>query len=71
VSSSVLSGGCYATCTLLLDQLIIYRIYLSIQGNYALTYEVTEPDPYIVDLNTDLVQCDDITSTSLPSRERQ
>ncbi|KXN85672.1 putative exocyst complex component sec8 [Leucoagaricus sp. SymC.cos] len=39
-------------------------------GNYALTYEVTEPDPYIVDLNTDLVQCDDITSTSLPLKER-
>lgn len=39
-------------------------------GNYALTYEVTEPDPYIVDLNTDLVQCDDITSTSLPPKER-
>ncbi|KAJ3563576.1 hypothetical protein NP233_g8850 [Leucocoprinus birnbaumii] len=39
-------------------------------GNYALTYEVTEPDPYIVDLNTDLVQCDDITWTSLPPKER-
>ncbi|KAF5352783.1 hypothetical protein D9756_006065 [Leucocoprinus leucothites] len=39
-------------------------------GNYALTYEVTEPDPYIADLNTDLVQCDDITSTSLPPKER-
>ncbi|KAF9447796.1 exocyst complex component sec8 [Macrolepiota fuliginosa MF-IS2] len=40
-------------------------------GNYALTYEVTEPDPYIIDLNTDLVQCDDITSTSLPPKERR
>ncbi|EKM84205.1 hypothetical protein AGABI1DRAFT_52016 [Agaricus bisporus var. burnettii JB137-S8] len=39
-------------------------------GNYALTYEVTEPDPYIVDLNTDLVESDDITSTSLPPKQR-
>lgn len=41
------------------------------QGNYVIDGEAGEPDSHIVDLNGELVNCDDIFSTSLPKRERQ
>ncbi|KAJ3508842.1 hypothetical protein NLJ89_g5535 [Agrocybe chaxingu] len=40
-------------------------------GTYDSSYEAVEPDPYIVDLNTQLIQCNEFLSTSLPERERQ
>jgi len=33
--------------------------------------EAVEPDPYIIQLNEDLVKCDDYLSSSLPSREHK
>ncbi|GLB35982.1 putative vacuolar-sorting protein 54, of GARP complex [Lyophyllum shimeji] len=41
------------------------------QGDYSIDSEASEPDPHIVDLNAELVKCDDFLSTSLPKRERQ
>ncbi|GJE87574.1 Sec8 exocyst complex component-specific domain-containing protein [Phanerochaete sordida] len=40
-------------------------------GNYYIDQEVSEPDPHIVDLNADLVKCDDYTSSTLPTKERR
>lgn len=40
------------------------------EGNYVLDFEAGEPDPHIVDLNTELGQCDDMISTRLPAKER-
>jgi exocyst complex component 4 len=41
------------------------------QGNYATDFEPGEPDPHIIDLNTELGQCDDFVSTTIPKRERE
>ncbi|CAG8528432.1 3435_t:CDS:10 [Paraglomus brasilianum] len=41
------------------------------EGNYQLMEEAVEPDPYIIQLNEDLVKCDDYLSSSLPSREHK
>jgi hypothetical protein len=41
------------------------------QGNYSASYEAAEPDSHIVDLNTELVQCDELLSISLPKKARQ
>ncbi|KAF5384828.1 hypothetical protein D9615_001370 [Tricholomella constricta] len=41
------------------------------QGDYSIDSEASEPDPHIVDLNAELVKCDDFASTCLPERERQ
>lgn len=40
-------------------------------GTYDSNYEAVEPDPHIVDLNTELVQCNEFTTVSLPKKERQ
>ncbi|KAF8640668.1 hypothetical protein AX17_000325 [Amanita inopinata Kibby_2008] len=39
-------------------------------GLYALEGEASEPDPYIMDLNQELGQCNDLIIKSLPERER-
>ncbi|KAF8913032.1 exocyst complex component sec8 [Gymnopilus junonius] len=39
-------------------------------GTYDSAYEAVEPDPYITDLNAELVQCNEFLSRSLPERER-
>ncbi|KAF8445773.1 Sec8 exocyst complex component-specific domain-containing protein [Boletus edulis BED1] len=39
-------------------------------GNYQVDHEVGEPDPYIVDLNSELSHLDDFTSTSLLKNEQ-
>jgi exocyst complex component 4 len=44
---------------------------LSFQGTYDSNYEAVEPDPHIVDLNAELVQCNEFTTASLPKKERQ
>ncbi|TFK77269.1 hypothetical protein BDN72DRAFT_784268 [Pluteus cervinus] len=41
------------------------------EGNYTLDYEASEPDPYIMDLNSELGQCDSLVSTRLPQQARQ
>ncbi|KAI0785469.1 Sec8 exocyst complex component-specific domain-containing protein [Irpex lacteus] len=41
------------------------------QGNYRLDVEASEPDPHVVDLNTELTRCDDFAATTLPSKERR
>ncbi|KAG6911570.1 hypothetical protein DXG01_011872 [Tephrocybe rancida] len=41
------------------------------QGDYSIDMDANEPDPRIVDLNAELVKCDDFVSTCLPMRERQ
>ena len=41
------------------------------QGNYNASYEAAEPDSHIVDLNTDLVQFDEMTSFYLPKTVRR
>ncbi|KAJ6627103.1 Sec8 exocyst complex component-specific domain-containing protein [Mycena sp. CBHHK59/15] len=40
-------------------------------GNYSIEREAGEPDPHVVDLNTELGECNDFASTCLPKRERQ
>ncbi|KAI9461755.1 Sec8 exocyst complex component-specific domain-containing protein [Boletus coccyginus] len=39
-------------------------------GNYQVDYEVGEPDPYIVDLNSELSNFDEFTSTTLLKNEQ-
>lgn len=41
------------------------------QGNYFIDQEASEPDPHVVDLNADLVKCDDYASSTLPAKERR
>ncbi|EIW86882.1 exocyst complex component sec8 [Coniophora puteana RWD-64-598 SS2] len=40
-------------------------------GNYDIDHEAREPDPYIVDLNTELNKCDDFVSSALPPAEQR
>jgi exocyst complex component 4 len=42
-----------------------------VQGTYNSHYEATEPDPYIVDLNAELVQSDEFMAIHLPTKERK
>ena len=41
------------------------------KGNYRIDREVGEPDPRIVELNSDLSNCDEAISSALPERERK
>ncbi|KAG8978596.1 hypothetical protein FRC05_009868 [Tulasnella sp. 425] len=41
------------------------------QGNYQLDHEPGEPDPHVIDLNSDLAACEDCTTLSLPEREKR
>ncbi|KAG6855659.1 hypothetical protein H0H87_012345 [Tephrocybe sp. NHM501043] len=41
------------------------------QGEYCIDSDANEPDPRIVNLNAELIKCDDFVSTCLPMRERQ
>ncbi|KAG6885406.1 hypothetical protein C0993_002139 [Termitomyces sp. T159_Od127] len=45
--------------------------HLQLPLSKEMSLEATEPDPYIADLNAELVKCDDLVSTCLPVRERQ
>ena len=40
-----------------------------IQGNYNLEREASEPDPHIVDLNSELTKCEGSLSTAVGERE--
>ncbi|KAK2461622.1 hypothetical protein APHAL10511_006085 [Amanita phalloides] len=40
-------------------------------GNYTLEGDAGEPDPYIVDLNRELAQCDDFLEKYLPEKQRR
>ncbi|KDR85374.1 hypothetical protein GALMADRAFT_234199 [Galerina marginata CBS 339.88] len=65
--------------TLILDTIRIdlrcrtihYLDFAMRHGNYDSSYEAVEPDPYIIDLNAELVQCNEVMSTSLPEKERR
>lgn len=61
----ILHAPCKATCILLVT------IAEPAQGNYSIDCEAGEPDPHIIDLNTELGECDDLVSSRLPNRERQ
>ncbi|KAL0951436.1 hypothetical protein HGRIS_008128 [Hohenbuehelia grisea] len=51
---------------------VMHYLDLSMRnGNYQLDREATEPDANISDLNTELVQCEDIVSVHLPKKEQQ
>jgi len=50
---------------------LIYQLTFMIQGNYQVDYEVGEPDPYIVDLNSELSNFDEFTSTTLLKNEQK
>lgn len=41
------------------------------QGNYSIDREAAEPDPHVIDLNTELSECDDVFSTRVPKQARQ
>lgn len=41
------------------------------EGNYNLDEPALEPDPHIIDLNADLVACDEFTVDALPVREHR
>jgi len=40
-------------------------------GNYHIDREAGEPDPHVIDLNTELGKCDDFMTTALPKKEQQ
>ncbi len=49
-----------------------YHLTLAVtDGNYILEEATLEPDPHVVDLNTELVSCDDIFAETLPESERK
>ncbi|KDQ63373.1 hypothetical protein JAAARDRAFT_169127 [Jaapia argillacea MUCL 33604] len=51
---------------------VIHYLDLSMrQGSYRLDREATEPDPYVIDLNNELVECDDAVSSALPQRQQR
>ncbi|KAL6310091.1 Sec8 exocyst complex component-specific domain-containing protein [Sparassis latifolia] len=67
-----------------LAELILYSIRIDIRcramhhlelalrrGIYRAEREVSEPDPYIIDLNAELSKCDDCISSTLPETERR
>lgn len=41
------------------------------KGNYRIEYDAFEPDPHVMDLNADLVECDEMANETLPSKERR
>lgn len=41
------------------------------QGTYDSSYEAGEPDAHIVDLNTELVQCNEAMAVNLPKKQRR
>lgn len=49
----------------------MHPLTLLIQGNYQVDHEVGEPDPYIVDLNSELSDFDEFTSTTLLKNEHK
>ena len=50
-----------------------YTLYVDLlaQGNYRIEREAGEPDPHIVDLNTELGNLDTCLNAALPDVERQ
>nr|GAT47843.1 Sec8 exocyst complex component specific domain-containing protein [Mycena chlorophos] len=40
-------------------------------GNYTIEREAGEPDPYVVDLNNELSECNDFATTCLPQAQRR
>ena len=50
-----------------------YPLYVDLfaQGNYRIEREAGEPDPHIVDLNTELGNLDTCLNAALPDVERQ
>lgn len=48
-----------------------YAALTFIQGNYRIEREAGEPDPHIVDLNTELGNLDACLNAALPDIERQ
>ncbi|KDN51404.1 hypothetical protein K437DRAFT_272907 [Tilletiaria anomala UBC 951] len=40
-------------------------------GNYLIEEATLEPDPHVVDLNAEIVSCDDVFLDSLPNEDRQ
>jgi hypothetical protein len=70
VSDNVLLECLHASCKFeLYFQLVLTNE--DEQGNYVIDGEAGEPDSHIVDLNGEIVNCDDVFSTSLPKKERQ
>lgn len=44
---------------------------MNFQGNYNIEREAGEPDPHVIDLNTEIGECHDLISTTLPIKEQQ
>jgi exocyst complex component 4 len=42
-----------------------------LQGNYRIDRAAGEPDPHVIDLNTDLSICDEFATAALPPKERR
>lgn len=51
--------------------LVLSRASPRLQGNYRIDRAVGEPDPHIIDLNTDLSICDEFATATLPPKERR
>ena len=49
----------------------MHLLTVLIQGNYQVDHEAGEPDPYIVDLNSELSYLDEFTSTTLLKNEQK
>ena len=65
-------GVVYATCKwayLVSLSEVLSIPFSEIQGNYNLEWEASEPDPHIVDLNSELTKCDGHLLTAVGERE--
>jgi exocyst complex component 4 len=61
-------------CTLRIDVRcrVIHFLNLAMrQGNYRVDHETFEPEPHIIDLNSELSAYDDVIASTLPERERR
>ena len=57
--------------SVLIYSYVCHSILNNKQGAYDFDYEAVEPDPYIADLNAELVQCNEILSAHLPETGRR
>lgn len=72
VSRDLPLGAVYGTCKYTLVFLvpsILNTPTLKTQGNYNLEREASEPDPHVVDLNSELTKCEGHLSTAVGPRE--
>jgi len=48
-----------------------YHLTDGLQGNYNIDREASEPDPYVVDLNTEISKYDELVSAAMLRNEHR